>query len=408
MTAGDDRECVVLGAGIIGLNVALRLAQAGARVTVVDSGFPSGGTSGTSGSLVGSNEKRPFEYYRLGVLSMAAMRRLAAELEHDSWFLPTGHLEWADSEPTQRALDERVERLRAWAYPVHRLSADQVVRDLEPDLVVPEGVRDVTFFSDDSLVHPHLLIALLLRRLEALGVRFCFGVGPATVSVGPAGAEGVRVGDGQTVGADVVLTCVGRWTQEVLTEMDVDVPMVSPWGSTPEALGFQVITTPVPVDIRRMVRMPGLSIRPAGGGRLMLHGRPEEVELHAEGEAGGLQWDGPLTPLPPQAASLAGKVTRVVRHTANIKAQSATASVRALTEDGLPVLGWVPGVAGLYTVVTHSGIGLGPLLGELVAQEVLSHPATDLDAFRPERFADEAWTHRERPMRAHAPRAPSN
>ena len=41
---------------------------------------------------------------------------------------------------------------------------------------------------------------------------------------------------------------------------------------------------------------------------------------------------------------------------------------RAFPADGFPVLGFAE--QGLYTAVTHSGITLGPLVGELVAYEV--------------------------------------
>lgn len=398
-----SKECLVLGAGIVGVSVALRLAQSGVDVTLVDAAAPASGTTGTSGSMVGSNEKRPHEYFQLGLLSMAAMRRLAAELDHDDWFLPHGHLEWADTDSTRAALDERVELLQRWNYPVHRLTPDQVVRDLEPELLIPPDVEDVVFFSDDSIVYPHLLLSLMLRRLRALGVRMRLGAGHVRVVSGPDGVQGVKTADGEDIAADVVISCVGRWTEQVLSEVDVAVPMVAPWGTTPEALGFQVITTGVAVDVRRMIRMPGLSIRPAGGGRLMLHGRPEEVQLHGQGHEPGLVWDKPLVPIPPQAAALVDKARRVLANAAGAQVQSATASIRALTHDGLPVLGWVPGHHGLYAVVSHSAIGLGPLFGELVSAEVLGRPSHLLRSFRPDRFVGEQWRTRSSPMRGRLP-----
>jgi len=402
-------DCIVLGAGIVGVSVALRLAQQGVHVVLVDAGAPSCGTTGTSGSLVGSNEKRPYEYYRLGVLSMAAMRRLAAELEPSSWFLPTGHLEWADSVESQTALDERVAQLREWSYPVHRLTAGQVTRDLEPELIVPAQVQEVIFFSDDSIIYPHLLIAVMLRRVRALGVSLHFGQGTATVNCGPDGVRGVTTGGGETLVSDVVVCCAGRWTERVLSPLGVSLPMVSPWANTPEALGFQVITTGVAVDVRRMIRMPGLSIRPAGGGRLMLHGRPEETELHAAGPNAGLIWDRPWVPPPRQADALVNKARRVLQNMDAAQVQSATAAVRALPDDGHPVVGWAPGHRGLYIVVSHSGIGLGPLLGELVADEILGREAAVLRTFRPDRFVGDDWRSRTSPMRGHvSSRAPVN
>jgi len=47
----------------------------------------------------------------------------------------------------------------------------------------------------------------------------------------------------------------------------------------------------------------------------------------------------------------------------------------------------LPGEEALYLAVTHSGMTLGPLLGELVAAEILgAAPDPRLASFRPERL----------------------
>ena len=66
----------------------------------------------------------------------------------------------------------------------------------------------------------------------------------------------------------------------------------------------------------------------------------------------------------------------------------AIVGIRALTADLLPAVGWASDTAGIYVVVTHSGITLAPVLGELIAAEVID--GTDehlLRPFRPTRFA---------------------
>ena len=47
----------------------------------------------------------------------------------------------------------------------------------------------------------------------------------------------------------------------------------------------------------------------------------------------------------------------------------------------------MPSVPGYYEAVSHSGITLGPVIGRLLAAEVLTRQRDDLLAdFRPERF----------------------
>lgn len=392
---------LVLGAGVLGVSAALRIAQTGAKVTLLDRAAPASGTTGTTGAMVGSNEKRPWEYYQLGLHSMEAMGRLAERFRGDRWFLPHGHLEWADDEVSRRGLEARAERLVGWGYDVRQLGPSDVMRDLEPDLVIPEGVDEVIFFASDSIVYPHIMTGYMLRELRALGAELRFGVGESRLVTRGGSVVGVIDSAGHHVEADVVIVCAGRWTQHLLAEVGFDLPVVDPWGTTAETLGLQVITNGIAADVRRMIRMPGLSIRPAGGGRLMLHGRPEERALHALGpERSGVVWDVPLDPIPRGAHALVDKAKRVMRNMESACVQSSTASVRPLTADGLPAVGPVPGQPNLYTAVTHSGIGLGPLLGELIAQEVTTGTSSDLlQMFRPERFMGDDWKTVPHPMR---------
>ena len=70
-----------------------------------------------------------------------------------------------------------------------------------------------------------------------------------------------------------------------------------------------------------------------------------------------------------------------------VEAESVSLAQRPVPEDGLPVLGPVPGVAGLWLAVLHSGVTLGPVAGELLAAEVTGKGEQPLlAAFRPARL----------------------
>ena len=55
-------DVVVIGAGVIGVSVAVELARRGAKVTIVESEWPGAGTSSTSYAWVNSNSKEPVSY----------------------------------------------------------------------------------------------------------------------------------------------------------------------------------------------------------------------------------------------------------------------------------------------------------------------------------------------------------
>lgn len=57
--------------------------------------------------------------------------------------------------------------------------------------------------------------------------------------------------------------------------------------------------------------------------------------------------------------------------------------MRPWPRDGHPLLGFTAPGSGVYVAVSHSGVTLAPLLGELVAQEVAGERrATELNPFR--------------------------
>jgi glycine/D-amino acid oxidase-like deaminating enzyme len=59
-----------------------------------------------------------------------------------------------------------------------------------------------------------------------------------------------------------------------------------------------------------------------------------------------------------------------------------------MPDDGLSCVGVLSTIPGYYEAVTHSGVTLGPLVGRLLAREVLTGEIAPLLApFSPDRFA---------------------
>jgi glycine/D-amino acid oxidase-like deaminating enzyme len=61
--------------------------------------------------------------------------------------------------------------------------------------------------------------------------------------------------------------------------------------------------------------------------------------------------------------------------------------LRPVPADGHSCVGALPEIPGYYEAVTHSGVTLGPLVGRLLAREILTGEVDPLIApFRPDRF----------------------
>lgn len=356
---------VVVGAGIIGSCLAHELARAGERVVLVESGVPGGGASAASYAWLNSNNFDDPGYHALRVLGMSAYQELARVLGTDEWLHATGCVRVAASEADGKELRARVARKRAAGYPAAMLAPGQAAA-AEPALAgLPREPAAIAWFPAEGYVDTTTLIGCLLAEFRALG-----GVVTRARVTGLRNAgAGVRTTGGDLT-ADRVVVCTGADTG-LLRGAGFDLAARGPAGAT-------VITAPVPVRMRGLIHFPGVTVRPDGGGRLLLHAVDVDDRLgpvDAELDAGA-------------AGELAGRArTWLGLGAGDLEIEQTRVSVRPHPPDGFPVVGPVPGVPGAYVVCTHSGVTLAAVLARLVAAEVRSgEPDPLLDAYRPSRF----------------------
>ncbi|HTK07954.1 MAG TPA: FAD-dependent oxidoreductase [Ktedonobacteraceae bacterium] len=368
---------IVIGAGIIGTCTALRLAQQGAQVTLIEADLPGDGTTGASFAWVNAGSKQPREYFALNVAGMIAHRRFMAEWPATPWLIPTGNLEWGDTPEAQERLIKRVERLRAWDYSASLLSPRQVVSTLEPDLLLEPTVEAVAFYPEESHVYPRLFLTYLLRAARTLGVELSTGEKVVDFEMHGDRVSGVVLASGSHLSADVVVCCCGRWTQEVVSLAGMNLPLISPEEPVSSAVGLLVLSSGICADIRRVVHAPGINIRPDGSSRLLLHSDELDRQVTLQTQ---------FSPPPHAAEEVLKRAGKVVRNMQSARIESATLGIRPIPADGLSAVGWVPGVEGLYVIVTHSGVTLGPALAELATSEIHGQEEAILAPFRPDRF----------------------
>lgn len=367
---------IVVGSGIIGACIGLRLAQSGADVTIIEGEAPGAGTSGTSFAWLDASHPSLAGYVELNIDGLDAWRRLGDVLGGPGWLSLTGTLTWEPGTDAAAALHDDLARLRGLGYPAHELSRRQV-SELEPDLIVDPGVDSVVTFPAEGYLFARPAIAELLDLGRRSGLRLRAGDAVAGFAERGGGRiGGVVLKSGERVEADSVITCVGRWTPELLATAGVELPFVGPEPTPSPAVGMLVLTTPTVARLRRVVFADGLMMRPDGAGRLLLHGDEQDAEVRA---------DTSVMPPPAIAGGLVGLARARLRGAELARVESAVIGVRSLPEDRLPIVG--PVRDGLYVVATHSGMTVAPALGELVAGEILDERQSDaLERFRPARF----------------------
>jgi glycine/D-amino acid oxidase-like deaminating enzyme len=371
----------VIGAGVIGAAVARELALANARVCIYEQGAPASGTSSTSFAWVNSHSKHPRAYHELNVSGMNEHRALwQAPHPGPEWFFQTGNLEWAISDSEQARLADAVERLRALGYAATFIGPSSAHR-LEPDVRLPSSVDRVAFFADEGYVLPGFLIARLLAQARASGARFSMSavVGIEETKTGVC----VRLEHGSTQQADAVCVCVGRWTSHLLTRCGYNAVLTNP-EATAESLGYLAWSVPTKTSLHRVLTTPHLNVRPDTGRRLLL----QAPDLDASASSGMH----PST-TGPVADELTRRLGRLLAFEDEPKLEAVRVGERALPVDGLTVCGYLDEAQRVYVIATHSGITLGPLLGRLACQELVSGKEASLLAdFRPRRLAGQAQT----------------
>jgi glycine/D-amino acid oxidase-like deaminating enzyme len=364
-------KVIVIGAGVMGASVAYRLAQAGAEVTVLEATRVGGGTSGISFAWTNAHRKPPRPYHDLNVAGMKAHAGLRDEFGATPWWHGGGSLEW-EPEAGRTAQRENVEQLQSWGYAAEWIDRNQV-HELEPDIdLAAIGDAAVAYFPDegwlDPVVYAHAMLSAAQRRHDAKVIR---GARVADLILKDDRVSGVRLADGTLHEADMVVNCAGRWTNDVVREAGLHLPLAP-------TVGFLVFTPPVACGLTRVVHASMIDVRPDGAGRLMLHWNPTDETVRIDSE---------VSPSMPQARDLVRRARQLLPSIGEVEAEAVRIAIRPMPGDHFSAIGPVPRISGYYLAVTHSGVTMSPFLGAAVADEIVrGQQRPELVDFRPARF----------------------
>jgi glycine oxidase len=210
-------DVVVVGAGLIGLATAWRLAADGIQVTVCDP------TPGTQTSAVAAGMLAPVtevEYgeddlLALNLASVAAWPSFAAELEAatglSAGLHQTGTLSVAYDVDDAAALRRLADYQRRLGLEVEELSGRDS-RKREPLLAV--GVSGGVWVPGDHSVDNRQAVAALLRAVEVSGVTLLRQRVSRVLTAGTT-AVGVQLDNGDTVHAGHVVGAAGPWSGQL-------------------------------------------------------------------------------------------------------------------------------------------------------------------------------------------------
>ena len=370
----------VIGAGIVGACIAARLAEKNTPVLLLDTGEPGHGTSNASYAWVNANQKLPRAYFDLSVAAMAEYQRLAWQHAPATWYHRDGNLVWF-ADPGQAAdLAERVARLQAWGYAAELIPVSQAIADLEPALAGGDtrpGAQ-IAWFPEEAWVDTLAMTERLVAAARHAGGRVLTGPDREVVSISRDGGRvtTITLRGGQTLPVRAVVNAAGAAGTAVAAMVGRKLPMQDSPG--------MIVRATLPDGVETLTRLNDrevIAMRPDGPGRVLI-----ALDAESVSEIAGLP-PGPLSishPLVGRMLALAADAAPVL---AAAQPVAAVIAPRPIPADGYPSVGGVPEIPGYFEAITHSGVTLAPLIGRVLAAEILGQPPDPLFApYRPDRF----------------------
>ncbi|HEX9309131.1 MAG TPA: glycine oxidase ThiO [Anaeromyxobacter sp.] len=363
-------DVVVIGAGVQGSSVALRLAQAGRKVAVLERAVPGAEASSAAGGILspGVEALEPGPFYALCRASLARYPDFVREVEALTGIAvgmrTLGTLEVALDDDHAKILAARAEKIQAHGLPVEVLD-DGAVRRLEPALS-PEA-RGALLFPDEASLDPRALARAVYVAASRAGAAFVTGQVRRIVTEGGR-AVGVEHEAGRIDAAAVVLAA-GSWSMQVEGNG-------LPAGAVRPVRGQIAVLDTRPPLLSRVVFSGHGYVVPRADGRILCGSTMEEVGFEKAVTAGGLR----------HVLDVAIGIAPALALAPVVETWS---NFRPASPDGEPILG--PGtVAGLFYATGHTrnGILLAPITADAIAAAILgTPPPVDLAPFSPARLA---------------------
>jgi glycine oxidase len=349
----------IIGAGVIGLSIAWRLAARGVSVQVFDRGAAGAGASyAAAGMLAACSEAEPGEeaLVVLGRQSQARWPAFAAELLEvsgiDVELRPEGTLLVALTADDQARLTHQLVFQQKLGLPLHWISAAET-RRREPHLA--GKLAGAVFSPEDTQVDNRKLVAALRVAAQAAGASISEHRAVSAISSRGGRVEGIVLADGTKVASDVVVLAAGAWTRSIDGLGPELRPPVRPIKGQMLALRMDC-AAPL---LSHVVWAPGAYLVPRRDGRLLVGATVEEKGYDSSLTAGGM-------------LSLLEAAWRAVPAIEDLPIDEMWVGHRPGSRDDAPILGGGP-IDGLVYATGHhrNGILLAPITADAIARLVL-------------------------------------
>ncbi|HZM98479.1 MAG TPA: FAD-dependent oxidoreductase [Pyrinomonadaceae bacterium] len=366
-------DAVIIGAGIVGAACAAECAREGLSVAIVEAGIVGGGATaaGMGHLVVMDDSEAQFALTRYSQqLWDEISDELPREVEHDACgtiWIAVDDEEMAEVRRKEKFYSERGVRVEV----LDAQSVAEAEPNLRPGLV--GGLR----VPGDSVIYPPCAAQFFVDQAVAGGAALFVGKAVETVT-----ADGVRLRDGSSISAGVIVNSAGSWS-----------PLLTPGVDVKKRKGHLVITDRYPNFLRHQLVELGylksahsltaesvaFNIQPRKTGQLLIGSSRQfgVEESTVDTSIVTRMLDRAIEYLP-----ALGKLSSLRTWT----------GFRAATPDKLPLIGPHAEHKRLYLATGHEGLGITTSLGTaklLVAQIMNRDAAIPIAPYLPARVTKE-------------------
>ena len=353
-------KIVVVGSGIIGASIALSCLNLGADVLVLEQNKLGGAASSNSFGWINASFAESPAYFDLRNAAVDAFRNLKTELNLNDSVRWQGTLWWEDS---GQELKNQFNNLLDRGYAASLLDKNEI-KNLEPNLKdVPEAA---IFTPSEGAAEADRVALKMLAKLTDEGGKVISGCTVEGLQFKKDRVSGVQTNIGE-MSCSMVVLATGAAAQNGLMGCEWSLPMQN-------KKGLIVQTSPVPDLINHVLMTNDVHFKQNVDGTL------------TAGEIFSGDLDENIVALD-LASDVLSRISRKLYFSATLVPSNIKIGTRPVPIDGFPVVGNLDGYKGVFVAVMHSGVTLAPLIGQLLASEVLEASKSPLlEAFRPNRF----------------------
>ncbi len=371
-------DCLIIGAGVVGLSIAYEMAGRGAQVTVIDRQQPGQEASWAGGGILPAASLRPEDsaYHQLAGLSYQLHSQWAARLREetgiDNGFQICGELYIANDDATRAATQSEINCLSGRNIATAEVSKQ--LKDIEPEIHASAEFKPSAWIVPDSgqLRNPRHLKALVAGCCRR-GCRIVADVGDVRFDVARDQITGVSTDTGKFHAANYCV-CAGAWSGGLLQRLDCHLPI--------KPIRGQMLLFCAKRRLFQSVIHNGPHyLVPRDDGRVIAGSTLEDVGFNKQTTTSAID-------------QLRHFATSCIPALNDAEVERCWAGLRPGAREGEAFIGPVPGITNAFAATGHYrwGLYLSPGTATVMSELLLGEsPRLDLDEFRLDRelqFAD--------------------